>query len=548
MYTRYFGFNEKPFTLTPNPRFIFLSKHHKEAFAHLLYGINNHYGFIELIGEVGTGKTTVLRTLLAQLRDENYRFALIFNSCLTGIELLRSINSEFGIENSSEYANVLIEALNRFLIEENARGRTVVLVIDEAQNLTPEVLEQVRLISNLETEDDKLIQIILAGQPELKTVLDRPELRQLNQRIAVRYRLRSMGMSETRDYICHRMVVAGETGGVSFSFLAIRLIYLYTRGVPRMINILCDRALLVAYGDERRRITPGIVTRGIREILNLPRSKALALAVVSCAVLAALCTALVFRIPPLRLQGQTAAPVRAASTPPPASTGKTVGSPDPRSGTVRTIEHEFAALPPHDSLIQALNALLEIWKAKPVKAVDGNLVVPDSLHKLAAARGLTVTRFSGSLDDVIRLNLPFLIETRIKNPQGSTVCLAVTGLSGDNLTIIPEPGGRKRLTTAEAAALTSGTCYLLWRNVDRIPETITPGTRKLEVRALQRLLKLAGNYGGEIDGAYSDLTIRAVTDYQKSERLPVTPSLGAVTLAALSRVDRQRTVPALTGK
>src|SRR6185369_10184756 len=153
MYTKYFGFNEKPFTLTPNPRFIFLSKNHKEAFAHLLYGINNHYGFIELIGEVGTGKTTVLRTLLGQLKDENYRTGLIFNPCLTGVELLRSINHEFGLKAESEYANELLVELNRFLLAENAEGRTVVLVIDEAQNLQPEVLEQIRLISNLETED-----------------------------------------------------------------------------------------------------------------------------------------------------------------------------------------------------------------------------------------------------------------------------------------------------------------------------------------------------------------------------------------------------------
>ena len=268
MYTKYFGFNEKPFTLTPNPRFIFLSKNHKEAFAHLLYGINNHYGFIELTGEVGTGKTTVLRTLLGQLQDENYRTALIFSPCLTGVELLRSINTEFGINSDSQYSNELLADLNRFLLTETAEGRTVVLVIDEAQNLQPDVLEQIRLISNLETENDKLIQIILAGQPELEILLGRRDLRQLNQRIAVRYKLRSMSMCETRSYIRQRMEVAGETGGVTFSNYAIKWVYLATRGVPRMINILCDRALLIAYGNERRRITSWIVIQGIGEVLN----------------------------------------------------------------------------------------------------------------------------------------------------------------------------------------------------------------------------------------------------------------------------------------
>lgn len=273
MYTKYYGFNEKPFTLTPNPRFIYLSKNHKEAFAHLLYGINNHYGFIELIGEVGTGKTTVLRTLLSQLSEDNYRSALIFNPCLTGLELLRSINHEFGLNSVSEYANELLEDLNRFLLKENARGITVVLVIDEAQNLSAEILEQLRLISNLETENDKLIQIVLAGQPELSALLDLPELRQLNQRIAVRYRLRSMSADETRIYIRHRMVVAGETGGVSFSRSALKLIHIFSRGLPRLINNLCDRALLIGYGEEKRQISMGIITQAIRETVNIRQGR-----------------------------------------------------------------------------------------------------------------------------------------------------------------------------------------------------------------------------------------------------------------------------------
>ncbi|HIJ80257.1 MAG TPA: AAA family ATPase [Desulfuromonadales bacterium] len=274
MYTTYFGFNEKPFTLTPNPRFIFLSKNHKEAFAHLLYGINNHYGFIELIGEVGTGKTTVLRTLLGQLHDENYRSALIFNPCLSGVELLRSINQEFGLNSQSQHSNDLLSDLNTFLLSESTAGRTVVLVIDEAQNLHPDVLEHVRLISNLETADDKLIQIVLAGQPELSVVLSRTELRQLNQRIAVRYRLKPMTFDETKTYILHRMKVAGETGGMTFSQYALRWIHNYSRGVPRMINLVCDRALLIGYGDGRRLITSRDILKGIWELAPpLRRSK-----------------------------------------------------------------------------------------------------------------------------------------------------------------------------------------------------------------------------------------------------------------------------------
>lgn len=319
MYTKYFGFNEKPFTLTPNPRFIYLSKNHKEAFAHLLYGINNHYGFIELVGEVGTGKTTVLRTLLSQLNENNYRSALIFNPCLTGVELLRSINHEFGLDSESEYANELLEELNRFLLTENSRGITVVLVIDEAQNLSPKILEQLRLISNLETEDDKLIQIVLAGQPELSALLDLPELRQLNQRIAVRYRLRSMSMDETRTYIRHRMVVAGETGGVSFSRSALKLIHLYSHGLPRLINNLCDRALLIGYGDEQRRISAGTITRAIREMLNVRQGRRYSLLLAGTIILVLVCAAFIMTSHYVRANG-------AGSGSPVKQTEKTSGS------------------------------------------------------------------------------------------------------------------------------------------------------------------------------------------------------------------------------
>jgi len=164
MYCEFYGFREKPFNITPNPRFLFLSKHHREAFAHLLYGIDNHAGFIKLTGEVGTGKTTVLRTLFEQLDERGHRTALIFNPCLTAQELMRSINREFGIPWEGLNSSELLDSLNRFLLDENTSGRTVVLVIDEAQNLEPQVLEQIRLISNLETKTDKLIQIVLAGR------------------------------------------------------------------------------------------------------------------------------------------------------------------------------------------------------------------------------------------------------------------------------------------------------------------------------------------------------------------------------------------------
>ena len=266
MYLDFYGFREKPFNLTPDPRFVFLSKNHREAFAHLLYGINNRAGFMALTGEVGSGKTTVLRTLLSQLDADHHRTALIFNPCLSPAELLQNITREFGIPNCAPYSSSLLEALNLFLLQQNAEGRTVVLVIDEAQNLEAGVLEQIRLISNLETDREKLIQIVLSGQPEFAQLLKKEEMRQLSQRITVRYHLQPMDFQDTVDYINHRLEVAGGRGGVIFSRWALGRIYRYSRGLPRLINAACDRMLLAGYARDTARIGFRIAEAGIKDM------------------------------------------------------------------------------------------------------------------------------------------------------------------------------------------------------------------------------------------------------------------------------------------
>ncbi len=266
MYCDYFGFSEKPFTITPNPHFVFLSSVHREAFARLLYGVDSHAGFIALTGEVGTGKTTMLRTLLTQLDPEKYTSALIFNSCMSGEQLLASVCRELGIETVEQNRYGYLEALNGFLIDQNSKGRTVILVIDEAQNLDPEVLEQVRMISNLETERDKLIQIILAGQPELNAVLRRHDLRQLSQRITVRCRLAPMNLDETSQYISHRLRISGSRIPDLFSPRAVKRVYRYSHGNPRLINVVCEQALVMAWTRETRSVSPVIVADVIAEL------------------------------------------------------------------------------------------------------------------------------------------------------------------------------------------------------------------------------------------------------------------------------------------
>lgn len=266
MYCDFFGFTEKPFTITPNPHFIFLSSIHREAYARLLYGVDSRAGFISLTGEVGTGKTTLLRTLLTQLDPEKYKSALIFNPCVSAEQLLAGICREFGVEAGEQTRFGYLDALNLFLIEQNSAGRIVLLVIDEAQNLAPEVLEQVRMISNLETERDKLIQIILAGQPELDAVLKRHDLRQLSQRITVRCRLAPMKVDDVSQYIRHRVKVAGSRIPDIFSPAAIRKIYRFSRGIPRLINIACEQALVLAWTREMRTVSPAMAAEIILEL------------------------------------------------------------------------------------------------------------------------------------------------------------------------------------------------------------------------------------------------------------------------------------------
>lgn len=265
MYQEYYGLSEKPFSLTPDPRFLYLSKKHKEAFAHLMYGIQSRSGFVMVSGEIGTGKTTICRSLLKQL-DPSIEVALIFNPYLSPEELLKHVNREFGIESDSTSVLDLIAELNVYLLESASLGKTCVLIIDEAQNLSAEVLEQIRLLSNLETEKEKLIQIMLIGQPELAEKLELHELRQLNQRITARYHLEALTEEETLHYVAFRLRVAGGRKMVRFTRKSIREIYKISQGTPRVINATCDRALLIGFTQETREITPKIIKAAAHEI------------------------------------------------------------------------------------------------------------------------------------------------------------------------------------------------------------------------------------------------------------------------------------------
>lgn len=265
MYKEFYGFYESPFNITPDPRFLFFSGRHQEAFDHLLFGIKERKGFIQFTGEVGTGKTTLCRALLDAL-DPGYKTALILNPCMTGPQLLRTIVTEFGLSPGRNDRVVWLEILNEFLLDQVDRCHDVILVIDEAQDLSLDLMEQVRLLSNLETDRQKLLQIVLIGQPELRQMLNDRSLRQLRQRITVRYHLTALDFIETEQYIAHRLRVAGANGRPSFSRSALRKIFRYSRGVPRLINAVCDKALLCGYVEGDDHLKGRHLRRAIREL------------------------------------------------------------------------------------------------------------------------------------------------------------------------------------------------------------------------------------------------------------------------------------------
>jgi len=266
MYLDFYSLKEKPFSVTADPNFLYLSKRHQEAISHMQYGIQERMGFLEITGDIGTGKTTICKALLNTL-DEHTKTAFILNSNLSEIQLLQAIVEDFGIQLKNKNKITMLNELNRFLLEQLKLNNNTVLIVDEAQNLKPSLLEQIRLLSNLETEKEKLLQIILVGQPELKEKLASRELAQLRQRISIRYHMLPLEKHEVNAYITHRLKVAGASnGGNFFNEHAINEVFRYSRGVPRLINIICDKSLLAGFVLEQKTIGASMIKKCAKEI------------------------------------------------------------------------------------------------------------------------------------------------------------------------------------------------------------------------------------------------------------------------------------------
>lgn len=269
MYQSFYGFTEMPFNITPDPKFLYLSPTHQEALQHLKFGVEQRKGFIVVVGEVGCGKTTLCRRFLNELDPERFDTALIVNPRVNENQILRAILQELGENQISEDPHDLVLQMQRVLLSRIERGRDIVLIIDEAQNLSFEVLEQIRLLSNLETDKQKLLQIVLMGQPELKDILKREELRQLRQRILVHCELRPLTRKDLGHYVQHRLTRAGGNGRPSFSRFALWKVHRYTRGIPRIVNNLCDKALLSAYIRDSDEVAYGDVQRAVKDLRSL---------------------------------------------------------------------------------------------------------------------------------------------------------------------------------------------------------------------------------------------------------------------------------------
>ena len=516
MYLDFFGLTDKPFSITPNPRYLFLSKHHREVFAHLLFGIRRHAGFIEVTGEVGTGKTTVLRTLFRELEKEEARIAYIFNPCLSALDLLRTVNREFGLEHQVSPPE-LHAALNAFLLQENAAGRTVVLVIDEAQNLAVDVLEQVRLLSNLETETDKLIQIVLVGQPELGALLEKQELRQLSQRITVRYHLQAMDAEDTAAYIKHRLGIAGWSHGHLFTPAALRKIYQETRGNPRMTNILCDRALLIGYADNIEQIDLPEIRRVNKEVQRRHRAGfSLPIPLLWLLVLIPFFFLALWALP---------RPNKAPVLEKPVLVTPEVDH------FANEILPELRQTTADENLRRAVNSLLALWGGQPIMAAA---TIEESLN-LSREQKFEVARLQGDLDGLLRLRLPLLLEV---GEAAEVRYLLLLGRDKGGVRVVLSNGKTLIISPEQLAPYWKNRAFLLWKNPLGLPIGQEPLQTSREIVALQTLLNAAGMNIAR-SGRYDEVTSAAIRTFQAEQQLPVDGIAGMQTLIALYRQSPQ---------
>ncbi len=546
MYTSFFGLSEKPFAITPNPRYLYMSERHAEALAHLLYGINEAGGFIQLTGEVGTGKTTIVRTLLEQM-PQHADVAVILNPRLTPIEFLLTICEELGVfvrDEDEGSIKDLVDILNRRLLAAHAKGRRVVVIVDEAQNLPPETLEQVRLLTNLETPTHKLLQIILIGQPELRELLLRPELRQLAQRITGRYHLEPLSRDETASYIKHRLKVAGTTGEV-FTDSALNEVHRLSNGVPRITNVICDRALLGAYSADQHRVAPPLVRRAAGEVYGQTIGPAWSRWAIAASVLIIVVLSSFGMWLLVRKDGAAVAPavantpaIPAAATPPEPMQQSAPAAVAPAAEPVLDVTTVLRDHQNETSTEEAFARLLALW---------GGTFKPQSGRpcEQAGNQGLECVYQKGSWGQLRLLNRPAILT--LMDQSGLAHQVVVSSLSAEtaSIDIGQQP---QNVSIASLSQYWFGDYLLLWRPQVRGQKSLALGMRSNEVRWLRKSLNaLQGTPVHEpISDFYDESLAQMVEDFQRQHRLTADGIAGVQTQIVLDTLTNTPGAPLLT--
>jgi general secretion pathway protein A len=541
VYASHFGLTERPFSLAPDPRYLFLSDGHREALAHLLYGLGEGGGFVQLTGEVGTGKTTVCRALLEQL-PADVDVAMIFNPRLTSVELLATVCDELHVPypEGATSLKVLVDALSRALLETHARGRRTVLIIDEAQNLSMEVLEELRLLTNLETTRHKLLQVILIGQPELAAVLRRPQLRQLAQRVTARYHLRPFSLAETRAYVEHRMAVAGRRKPI-FTTAALRAAHRRAGGIPRLINSVCDRALLGAFAKGKAWVTAAIVRRAATEVLGrparprhwIPAAATVALLVAVTVGAATLGTGRLSHL----ARGWVLATPRPVITPAAATVAPPPEPPEPPRPPRPSLGAILNAAGTGADRASAFAALYAQWGVE-YRAQSGALACD-----YARADGFRCLFRSGTWTLLRRLDLPAILT--LTSP-GRRQYAVLTTLGDDTATLAL---GDRTVTVAlaEIERLWDGDFVALWKAPGLAVMPLRPGMGGSSVRWLRQRLADAGDAQAGGGLVYDDELRHHVVAFQQAHALTPDGIAGEETLIRLSRLAPGAEAPSLSG-
>jgi general secretion pathway protein A len=560
VYTAHFGLTELPFSITPDPRYLYMSDRHREGLAHLLYGIGEGGGFVQLTGEVGTGKTTLCRCLLEQVPAE-VDVALILNPKLTDVELLAAVCDELRIAYppGTESRKLLVDKLYQYLLEAHSRGRRTVLIIDEAQDLAPDVLEQIRLLTNLETSTRKLLQIILIGQPELIRMLGRDDLRQLAQRVVARYHLRPFSAEDTRAYIRHRLEVAGQKGKI-FSEAAMRRVHVASRGIPRLINAICDRALLGAYAQDKHRVDAATMRRAAREVLGRPMPRSLRPWVWAAAVCALLVVAGLGALASQGRLGLTAIGVAFNRQDPPPASHRLAAASDSSTTRAEVLRSAPAAdaveLKPASTRQVSLAKLLSDPSLRADKKsafrslyAQWGVQYNDSMTPLGCGRGqalgLRCLYRTGTWAKLRRIDLPAIIE--LATPSWERRYVTVVGVDDHTATL--DVGGRRHtFPLSEVDRYWDGPFIVLWKGPTLSSLSVEPGTRSKDVEWVrQRLSDLDGAPVAPRNRDIFDDELRArVITFQRSRSLEPDGVVGEETLAHLSLTPHDPSIPRLS--